>query len=49
MVQWEPNVSACCSRSFRFAAFSLKRTHAGLQYRVQSKSSSPGERNRSAF
>lgn len=49
LVQWEPSVSACCSHSFRFAAFPLKRTHAGLPYRAQSKSSSTGEQNRSAF
>lgn len=49
LVQWELSVSACCSHSFRFAAFPLKRTHAGLPYRAQSKSSSTGERNRSAL
>lgn len=49
LVQWEPSVSACCSHSFRFAAFPLKHTHAGLPYQVQSWSSSTGEQNRLAF
>lgn len=49
LVQWEPSVLACCSHSFRFAAFPLMRTRTGLPYRAQSRSSSTGERNRSAF
>lgn len=49
LVQWEPSVLACCSHSFRFAAFPLMRTRTGLPYRAQSRSSSTGEWNRSAF